>query len=249
MTEQVRESLSAWLDGEASEIEIHRLVRHYSADPSADGTGAETLLASGLTYQHVRRVLRREHGGGISHQTHLALHARISAAIADEPAHSAGHSSAGLAAPVGVRPVWIKPVGSLAAAASLVVAVFVGLQLGIQPGSDPVGTELASQQSALPSARTSAALSNPIDVQTVSTRGAVPSAVAPDASFASDRYANDLSPATYADAADALSGGMELKELDEAKQRQLRAYLRQHDQMTRMNPNSRTVTYPSPSQP
>jgi hypothetical protein len=38
----------------------------------------------------------------------------------------------------------------------------------------------------------------------------------------------------------------DLKALDEDKQRQLRAYLRQHDQMARMNPNARTVIYDVP---
>lgn len=254
MTEQVKESLSAWLDGEASEIEIHRLVRHYTADAAANGAAedrsgspetsessvSESLRASGLRYQHMRTVLRREHGNiGLSHEIHMSLHASISAAIADEPAHSTGSVSVlGAAKP---RPMWIKPVGGLAAAASLVLAVFVGTQLDLQPavGTDSTAnstTSLASRQSV------------PVDVQTVSTQGSgMSTRTGAGNSFSSDA---GYAPAEiYADASDANFEQTELKTLDEAKQRQLRAYLRQHDQMTRLNPNARTVIFTPPSQP
>lgn len=42
-----------------------------------------------------------------------------------------------------------------------------------------------------------------------------------------------------------IDGQLELKALDGNKQRQLRAYLREHDQMVRMNPNTRTVMFES----
>ncbi|MEX0942091.1 MAG: hypothetical protein WD002_06040, partial [Pseudomonadales bacterium] len=35
----------------------------------------------------------------------------------------------------------------------------------------------------------------------------------------------------------------ELRELDDERQRQLRAYLNEHDRMARMNPNVRTVLF------
>ena len=49
-----RESLSAFIDGEASEIELHRLVREFRSD--------ESLTSSWATYQHVGSTLRPDSG-------------------------------------------------------------------------------------------------------------------------------------------------------------------------------------------
>ena len=56
-----RESLSAFIDGEASEIELHRLVREFLSD--------ESLTSSWATYQHVGSTLRTD-SGAVSIEDH-----------------------------------------------------------------------------------------------------------------------------------------------------------------------------------
>ena len=221
MTNKIDEILSAWIDDEASEIEIHRLLRHYDADGLVPRTG--------LGYQHARALAQGEVGPSLNQ--HLALHQRISAAIdADETiyADSRGLGQRGNITRLSARlPLsassWAKPAGGLALAASLVVAVFLGLQ--------PV--QIDSLESAVSNPAKS--ITGPISVQTVSTQsGQQGSGVSygdnPVYQF-DKQLANDQT---------------DLKALDEDKQRQLRAYLRQHDQMARMNPNARTVIYDVP---
>lgn len=131
MTEQ-RETLSAMMDGEASEIEIHRVLRQMGDDQS--------LKETWLSWHQVRSVVQ---GGKDSHhmplRTHMDLHARISAAVAEE------------SAPVG-KPIntpssrigFARPAAGLAMAASLVVAVFVGMQIQSMNTADSTG-EVATQ--------------------------------------------------------------------------------------------------------
>ena len=86
MTEQTKELLSALMDGEASEIEVHRLLRQMAGDDSVN----EVWVA----YQETRRVLRRpsknvgESGLQLSTRQHLELHRRISVAISEDGVHS-----------------------------------------------------------------------------------------------------------------------------------------------------------------
>ena len=79
MTETARELLSALIDGEASEIEIHRLLRQLGEDDS--------LVEAWVSYQETRRVLRTPSNNEVesvvhlSIQQHLKLRRRISQAI------------------------------------------------------------------------------------------------------------------------------------------------------------------------
>ena len=97
--------------------------------------------------------------------------------------------------------------GSLALAASLVVAVFIGVG---QPEEAPTLVDTTPTEA------------TPLAVQPVSTNQSIASQPA------------NLSPEMTP----------ELIELDEEKQRRLRAYLNQHDRMSRMN-NTQLVTYPN----
>jgi negative regulator of sigma E activity len=98
--------------------------------------------------------------------------------------------------------------GSLALAASMVVAVFFGIQLSLESQS----LVDAGSQTAF-TGTVSSNQSPAVDVQTVAT----PSEV-------------QRRPP-------------ELVELDDEKQRRLRAYLDQHDQMSRMNSGKQFVNY------
>ena len=186
-----RESLSALIDGEASEIEVHRLVREFRSD--------ESLTSSWAMYQHIRSTLRAD-SGSVSIEHHQQLFARITDAIESEDSHSREIQKS--ASPRTII------AGSLALAASLVVAIFIGIQ---QPSESQPLADAGAQTSSM--GTVSSNQSPVLDVQTVANQ-------------------SDVQPRTP-----------ELVELDEEKQRRLRAYLNQHDQMSRMNPGKRFVNY------
>lgn len=223
MTEVRKESLSALLDGEASEIEVHRLVREYRSDDS--------LPTSWASYQQIRTTLSQsaQTGPGIrlDIEFHQTLFSRISAAVEEEASHTGTDSFAPQRSRGRRRAVAF---GGMAVAASLVIAVFVG----VQQNSESNGLPLA----ALP---------------TEASNGAA----APRDGFTADDFSNDafslkgnaapIAVQTVANLAD--SDVMpELIELDEEKQRRLMDYLNQHDQMSRMNVKQQFVNYPEAAQ-
>jgi sigma-E factor negative regulatory protein RseA len=186
-----RESLSSLIDGEASEIEVHRLVREVRFD--------ESLSSSWAIYRHVGSTLRAD-SGSVSIEHHQRLFKRITDAIEREDSYSNEVQKAASSK--------ILIAGSLALAASVVVAIFVGIQppMESQPLADVVSQTVFMETA-------SSEQSPELDVQTVAT----PSEV------------QRRTP--------------ELVELDKEKQRRLRAYLNQHDQMSRMNPGKKFVKY------
>ena len=203
MTETRKESLSALIDGEASEIEVHRLVREFRTDGS--------LTRSWAAYQHIRTTVQSDRGQpALGPVRHEALFQRITDAIDLEEAHERDSSTLS-------RSGSHKGIvgGSLALAASLVVAVFIG----VSGNHTETGTPVA---------------------QTGSTGAPATVALTPQAvqSSPSVTYASTTSPSTSPVAA-----APELIELDEEKQRRLRAYLNQHDRMARMNSNRQLVNY------
>ncbi len=190
MTEKLKQALSALIDGEANEIEVHRLLREFGSD--------ESLKGSWTTYEQIRAVIRGD--DRLSSEQHQILHSRISDALSMEslPEYS------GLPSRSPIQSSYMKPVVGLAAAACLAVAAWLGLQT-LQTPAD--------------------------DVPEMAGNGPVPAQTAE----------ND---ANLAAAADEPAGReLELKELDAERQRQLRAYLNQHDRMARMNPNARMVIF------
>jgi sigma-E factor negative regulatory protein RseA len=186
-----REFLSSLIDGEASELEVHRLVRDFRSD--------ESLIASWAMYGYIGSTLRAG-GSSVSIGQHQQLFTRITDAIESEESHSKGIQKKALPKTV--------IAGSLALAASMVVAILVGIQPFHESGPlADAGTGSASAAT-VPNNESPAAY-----VQTVAT-------------------SNKVQKRTP-----------ELLELDEDKQRRLRAYLNQHDQMSRMNPGKQFVKY------
>ena len=176
MTVTKKESLSALIDGEASEIEIHRLVREFRSD--------EYLATSWLIYQQIRTVVRAE-ASDLGADYHRQLFDRISQAVQAEDEYRAE---------VNKKPaISALLAGSLATAACLVVAVFLGVQKPELVDTLDVTKNLTESAEVLAEAN---------ETQTA-----------------------------------------ELVELDEDKQRRLRAYLNQHDQLSRMNSNAQLVKY------
>jgi hypothetical protein len=125
------------------------------------------------------------------------------------------------------------PAAGLAIAASLVVAIFVGLSpLEQETGNvDAIATidAPADQQ--------------PVSVQTVSTTRSTAEAVKnPVAGRTAE--VNTLEQQLLSSGEDGmLVDDLELKELNEEQRRQMRAYLQLHDRMTRTKPNRRTVNF------
>jgi sigma-E factor negative regulatory protein RseA len=113
---QSREFISALIDDEASEIEIHRLLRDLGAEKSQN----DDLKKSFFAFQQVSQVIKQpvDAPAGLSVEQHVALFDRISAAVADEDSYD-----------ISVRRSrsWAKPVAGFAVAASLMVAVGVAV--------------------------------------------------------------------------------------------------------------------------
>jgi negative regulator of sigma E activity len=192
VTDHLKQSISALLDDEASEIEVHRLLREFGDDGD--------LKTSWIRYQQIRAVSQGHHH--LTESQHVSLHTRISAAIQDEESHELATIQ---------RPGWQRQVAGFAVAASLVAAVLVGVNLN-QPGNLVTPALVETQSPEV------------INTQTVS--------------FGSDddNYQPNTDIAFSEDE-------LELRELDEVKQQQLREYLMRHDRMSRMNSNTRTVNY------
>jgi len=144
VTEKVKESISALVDEEISEIEVHRLLRQYPND--------DELRTTFVSYQQIRAIIKQENY--LSHAQHVVLHTNILAAIELEeaPVLSSEMASASASRSVQNRarrktlmmfPERMKlPAAGFAVAASIVVAVFVGFNVVDNPAN------VASQDSA-----------------------------------------------------------------------------------------------------
>ncbi|HBQ41234.1 MAG TPA: hypothetical protein DD808_11780, partial [Halieaceae bacterium] len=108
MTEQLRESLSALMDDEATELELHRVLGELESD------GA--LRQTWVRYQLARSAMA---GQPVSH-ARLDISRSVSAAIAAEAGAKTSRS--------GVRERWLRPLASLAVAASVTAVVVLGGQ-------------------------------------------------------------------------------------------------------------------------
>ena len=128
MTETAKESISVLVDEEISEIELHRLLRQFGEDGS--------LRQSLISFQQIRAVIRGEHH--LPASRHLELHDRISAAIA------ADTTGFGASTPISTSRNWYKPAAGFAVAASLVVAVAIGMNQ--QPAVQAPLAEVEPQQ-------------------------------------------------------------------------------------------------------
>ncbi|HDZ56105.1 MAG TPA: RNA polymerase subunit sigma [Pseudomonas xinjiangensis] len=106
-SESLQESLSAFMDGEAGELEIRRVLQATEQDPAVRSTWER--------YQTARAVMHKEPWQG-----KIDLSAGIAAALADEPAlGTPARKSAG---------IW-QTASKFAVAASVTVAVLVGVRM------------------------------------------------------------------------------------------------------------------------
>ena len=127
MSDKLRESLSALMDDEANELEVHRLL-------SQLGDDAE-LRATWIRYNAARSVM----SGQTVSQLDVDISARVSAAIAEEDAPASSRLAA-----LG------RPLASLAVAASVMGAVVFGGQQLAYLGADPTSSQVVASGSASP---------------------------------------------------------------------------------------------------
>jgi len=242
VTDTNKESLSALIDGEASEIEVHKLLRHVKSIEGEAGSmspESEDLHHSWARYQEIRSVIGPAgskadgHGRMVASQ-HLALRLRISEAIEAEDTYKlVGASGFVGSAPRTAMAKYKAPAAGLAIAASLVVAIFVGLsplEQGID-NEDAIATiDVSADQ-------------EPVSVQAVSTKRATAEA-RNDAVTRRSSELNMLEQQLLSSGEDGmLVDDSELKELNEEQRQQMRAYLQLHDRMTRTKSNRRTVNF------
>ena len=115
MTEQLRESLSALMDDEATELELHRVLGELESDTA--------LRQTWVRYQLARSAMA---GQPVSH-ARLDISRSVSAAIAAETGAKTSRSS--------LRERWVRPLASLAVAASVTAVDVLGGQQLYQAGS------------------------------------------------------------------------------------------------------------------
>ena len=117
MSEKMRESLSALLDNEADELELQRVLKQVEGDEELRLTWARYNLARDALSGHQLSSLN------------VDISARVRDSIAAQGATGAN----------GLRQRVLRPVASLAVAASVAATVVIGGQQLAQIGSDPYG--------------------------------------------------------------------------------------------------------------
>jgi len=206
VADNTRESLSALVDGEASEIELHRLLREIGQED----LNVSEVKNSWAAYQQIRSVMGNH--PIYSAQQHLELNRQIGAAIDAETDFVVDTSR------LVKNNRYIKPLGGLAVAASLTLAVMVGFnQLNTDDEISPTG-----QQSV---AGTVAGTTETANLPAPDANLVVPVQMTADSQV--------LDPAIESD----------LRELPPDKQKRLRAYLSRYDRQMAPAPQTRTVIH------
>ena len=141
MTERLRESLSALLDNEANELELERILSRVTDD--------EDLRHTWIRYNAVSATMAGAH---LAHMQ-LDISTQVRQAIAGDSGHDLEQRTA---APVGdnvvsLRQRFLRPLTSLAVAASVTATVVIGgQQLARIGGTDAYGGAQAVAASASP---------------------------------------------------------------------------------------------------
>lgn len=133
MSERMRESLSALLDDEANELELERVLANIAND--------EELRQTWVRYNAARATV----SGHQPAYMDLDISKRVQAALGDSQAVSVGR------APASIRERFLRPVASLAVAASVAATVVIGgQQLAQIGGAAPYGKDRTVAASASP---------------------------------------------------------------------------------------------------
>lgn len=127
MSESRRETLSAMLDNETDELELRRLLKSAGDDPD--------LARAWERYNLAQSVLHDSRTARLGDDFHLEVARRISRESAPK------RSSGALSLPR-------QFAGKFAIAATVAVAVFIGLQAGLE--NDPVNPQIANEPGPAP---------------------------------------------------------------------------------------------------
>lgn len=125
MSEKLRESLSAVMDGEANELELERVLSRIGQD--------DELRQTWVRYSAVKSVSAGTHIANLS----LDISQSVRAAILDD-----GHGDE-MTRSTGVAQRFLKPLASFAVAASVAATVVIGGQQLYQIGEDPYQNTIA----------------------------------------------------------------------------------------------------------
>ncbi len=239
MSENLRQSLSALMDGEADELEVRRLLGELDKSGSGQGdTGqGEELRGSWSRYQRARSVMKNDHATSFSH---IDLSQGLVAAIEQEPG-LATVQARGEQTPTGSLPAWLKPISGMAIAASVAMITVFGVSQyqTLAPGQ---AMPSASTSVASVAQQPSAQLTNPSRLAAVSPASTSPTtrAVSPRTPSAGrllqlggERYAM---PASYSSEKVSLSEGIQQAQTNQLIARQrLDAYLLRHAEHAALN--------------
>ncbi len=141
MNESQRETLSAMLDNETDDLELRRLLKSAGDDPE--------LLAAWKRFHFASAVARRQCVAPLSEDFHLQLADKLR----DEPVPGREPRR---------WPSGQQLAGKFAIAATVAVAVFIGLQAGLDSG--PAAPRIASESAAQPVAPIDAPVSQVLEV-------------------------------------------------------------------------------------
>ena len=117
MSDRKLEEMSALMDGEATDLEIRRVLRNIEQDQS--------ICEKWSRFQVISAVLKGETHGQAARWQAVDLSARISLALEQEPCHK---GVPGAVARKGIGEVFIRPFANVAVAASVSAAVILGWQ-------------------------------------------------------------------------------------------------------------------------
>lgn len=128
MKQPVRESISALLDDEATELDLQRILKNLESDADSAGTWQRF---------HLQSATMRNELGSFSH---IDIASRVRESINDEFADGSL-----AAAPRKVLGSWVKPFASVAVAASVTAAILTSTQLynAVAGGGAPTEAALA----------------------------------------------------------------------------------------------------------
>ena len=114
MSEKLRESVSALMDGESDELELRRVLAH---------SDTEMINDTWRSFHRTQQAIE----GQTDPFSSWDISSQVSAAIAGEQ-FDQHEANAGRQPSINKSPFWLKPVAGLAVAASVMVAVVVGVQ-------------------------------------------------------------------------------------------------------------------------
>lgn len=157
--DKLRESLSALMDDQASDMEVRRIVKNLDDDPE--------LKACWRRYTLTSAAIKREWHEGMN----VDLTENICRAIEDEPAYGASASTA-----LKVDKTWRGRLGQVAVAASVAFVFIFGVQQFDSLDQQAPGTESLANFESKESLPLNSVVSNglnlpPLGVQTVSSAG------------------------------------------------------------------------------